>query len=339
MNKIILIILFAFIGLCACLPIAAVKAQDTIILKSLDVIIAREIKRADEKVIAFSRQGTYYESPDTNTYTVKKKNIAGIIYHDGHMDKFDAGSMNSYLANRQKGHVLYTAKDLENKSSFDNNTEKASYAVKWNPALFLSNDLAFSFEYRKKNKAAEIELGYLIPTKNSTNIIFQVANESANEFGNIPVLYYEGISVNIFLKHYCPGSFYYGLSALLKYEYFTNQWYICGSWAGNNDEPNINCSQTKEVFGLAFRCGFEIKGKHFIFDPYAAVGLRLIDSKTTYNYYKFPDISNLTIDGSPGDGNTLSADNGTYFYPYLNLGFKIGFGWNGKKYASAVSIH
>ncbi len=304
----------------------SIHAQDTIVLKSMDVIIARDIKKSDDKEIAFNRQGTYYEAIDTNTYTIKKKNVAGIIYHNGHKDSFDAEIMNSYIANRQKSHVLYTTKDLKQESSFNYNPEKASYAVKWNPALFLSNDLAFSFEYKKKNNAIELELGYIYPLKFEKGIY--VITPFNFNFTNFC---YNGISANIFLKHYCRGHFYYSLSALFKYECFKNTWFQ-GLDEDDTYQDNINCSQTREVYGLAFRCGFLLKGRHLCYEPYADIGLRVINSKTTYNYYIMEDYygSNSSYNGQPDDVN-LFLDEGLNVVPYLNAGFKVGFGWNGKK--------
>jgi hypothetical protein len=291
-------------------------------MRSLFLILARDIKRVDESVIAFNRQVTYYESIDTNIYAVKRKYVAGIIYHDGHKDCFDSESMNLYLAARLNKQIQDTGKENKPEIYYIIVPEKPWYAIKWNPSKILANELAFSFEYKQDNKATEIELGYLYPSKSENNFISSDAS-SENCIANC----YNGVTANLFLKHYCPKHFYYGLSALFKYMYFKNTWIYAGEdYAG---QYNINCSQTREVYGLSFRCGFLLKGKHFIFEPYAALGLRVTNSNITFNYYIDTDHSYITHNGQPDNISFLNA-NGLQLWPYLNLGFKIGFGWNEK---------
>jgi hypothetical protein len=301
------------------------NAQDTIVLKSHNVIFARDIRKTDENVIAFYRQGTYYESIDTNTYTVKKNRVAGIIHHDGHVDKLDTVIMNSYIANRHKGHTLYDVKDFKSDLKYNSMPEPPSFTIMWNPTLFLSNNLAFSFEYKKKKNAVELELGYIYPLSFESSF-YSFSGDIQPDL-NFTELCYNGISSNIFLKHYCPGEFYYGLSVLFKYEYFKDRWIPDGT---TEDSYDLNCSQTREVFGLAFRCGWQLTSKYLTWEPYIGVGLRVLNSETTYNYFTQVGYG-MTFYEQPFDDGTLFGDNGIALVPYINIGFKVGFGWNGKK--------
>jgi len=318
------------------------NAQDTIVLKTQDVIIARDIKSVDENIIEFNRKETYYESIDTTTYSVKMNKVAGIIYHDGKVDKINTVILNSYTANRHKGHVLYNEKDFESflkyiprsikphlseKPSLPEQPplpEEPSYAIMWNPTLFLSNNLALSFEYKKKKNAVELELGYIYPLSFESSF-YSFSGDIQPDL-NFTELCYNGISSNIFLKHYCPGEFYYGLSVLFKYEYFKDRWIPDGT---TEDSYDLNCSQTREVFGLAFRCGWQLTSKYLTWEPYIGVGLRVLNSETTYNYFTQVGYG-MTFYEQPFDDGKLFGDNGIALVPYINLGFKVGFGWEGK---------
>ncbi|MEI6123513.1 MAG: hypothetical protein WCQ95_07775 [Bacteroidota bacterium] len=100
-----------------------------------------------------------------------------------------------------------------------------------------------------------------------------------------------------------------------------------GSYQG---EYNLNCSQSRNVFGLAFRGGFLVPLKNFIIEPYASIGLRFINANTAYNYYQVRSsgggFSHLLYYGKPS-GNALDSDNKFNFRPSANLGIKIGVGW------------
>jgi hypothetical protein len=201
--------------------------------------------------------------------------------------------------------------------------EPPSFTIMWNPTLFLSNNLAFSFEYKKKKNAVELELGYIYPFFGPPYSAY-----GGNTLDvNFPTGCYNGISANIFLKRYWRQHFYYGLSALFKYEYFKNTWIEDGN---NVYSYDVNCSQTREVFGLAFRCGWRFAGKYITWVPYLAGGVRLLNSKTTYNYFTEDGGKGLNY-GLPPDDGILFDDNGIALVPYINFGIKVGFGWNGKK--------
>lgn len=138
--------------------------------------------------------------------------------------------------------------------------ERPLQMVKFNFSKILCNELAFSYEFKYKNKAAEIELCYVYPTMNAENPITM----EAMFFVSHPALYYKGVSLNVFYKWYRPSYFYYGVAAIYKYSYFDNKWEYCGG--DYQGEYSLKCSQYRNSFGLAFRCGFLRNVKNVIFD-------------------------------------------------------------------------
>jgi hypothetical protein len=190
--------------------------------------------------------------------------------------------------------------------------------IKWNPLKILTNELAFSYERRLNNNAAEAEITCYYSTKSKSNNITSVAVD----YSGFPLLYYKGASLNLFLKLYDPSNnVYIGLSTLFKYISFKNKWISEG--VNYSDQYQLNCSQTRGVFGIALKCGWVWQNNHFIIEPYFAVGAKFINSNTTYNFYTIDNNVNYHYEGRPDC--KLSYDNGLYRVLYVNLGFKIGF--------------
>ncbi|MEI6123514.1 MAG: hypothetical protein WCQ95_07780 [Bacteroidota bacterium] len=73
---------------------------------------------------------------------------------------------------------------------------KLTHIIKFNSGKLFTNQLAFSYECRFKNKGAEIELGYIYPTGQDNDIV----TEAAKIFTTFPALFYSGVAANIFLN-------------------------------------------------------------------------------------------------------------------------------------------
>jgi hypothetical protein len=191
------------------------------------------------------------------------------------------------------------------------------YILKINPTKLISNELTLSFEIKQNNKGYEIELGYIYPTSNPDRLIPSAGIELLGS----PLLCHTGASVNLYYKKYFQNHWYIGGQLMERYMFFKDKWLYTG---GMSDEGETTlCSQFKNVFGLGFRSGVLGIIKGFIIEPYYSVGLKLITVNT--QYYSYIKSGNKQISGSPP--HTFPKDNCSYFQPYINLGFKIGFGW------------
>jgi hypothetical protein len=76
-------------------------AQDTIVMKNLDVVPAK-VTKVGESEIEF-KQITNIDGPD---YTLKKNKVAGILYKNKQMDVFNTDIINKYLANKFKNNRI-----------------------------------------------------------------------------------------------------------------------------------------------------------------------------------------------------------------------------------------
>lgn len=190
------------------------------------------------------------------------------------------------------------------------------YTIKVNPTKLISNELTLSFELKYLRHGYEIELGYIYPTSNPSKLIPSYGIENLG----IPLLQYSGGSTNLYYKYYFNNHFYIGGQLLYKYMFFNNKWLYTG---GMSDEgENTLCSQTKNVIGLGFRCGFMGTLSLLIIEPYYSIGLKEVIVTTKYDSYN----KNGSIHyGTPP--HTLSKDNGLYTQFFINFGVKIGICW------------
>lgn len=205
-------------------------------------------------------------------------------------------------------------------SQQDTTTEKSPQIFKFNLSKLLINELAFSYESSIRKHLFEIELSYIFPTGDDNNV-----NSMTNtNHVTFPGLCYQGGSANLYVKWNTKRRSYYGFSLLYKHVFFNHEYVDLGK--GDSGEKSYQyCSQSRDVFGLAFRMNFLKHTSSIIFDPYLAVGLRFINTNTKYESYEIHYAGQIFYFEGQRDGFRLLDDHGLSVRPYLNLGVKVGF--------------
>jgi|ERR1035437_333214 hypothetical protein len=195
--------------------------------------------------------------------------------------------------------------------------------LKINPIQFLLNEIPVSFElFLPKEWSVQFQLGYIFPANEASfrRILFEsngtnadASSEGLLSYRNSPFNNH-GISVKFELRKY-GKYFYHGGQLMYKNCFYKNTVF-------NVYRGGITLNQTENKFssiiGLGYVIGRQSDKKNVILDWYAAVGLRV----------RFMSVTTLEIENPVHSQSTSypnSTENFTSVYPFLNLGFRIGF--------------
>jgi hypothetical protein len=189
------------------------------------------------------------------------------------------------------------------------------------PKLF-DNNVCLSYELRTCHRGNELQIGFIFPQYLHHNFI----NDNIRSILSVPYKLHYGTCISYDRKYYKSYTSkkdtinrFIALSFQYKKLWCKNKWYEELGYPGLYLIYSANISQLKNNFSFCVKAGGIRKHRNFIFETYYALGLRLSYNKTRYNGFEW-------ILNNPGlDYNSIYMDDGLFVYPFVNLGFKIGF--------------
>jgi hypothetical protein len=225
--------------------------------------------------------------------------------------------------------VLY----LSNKLAFGlNSLESASDSIpgtvtfavlKVNPIQFLFNEIPVSFElFLHHERSVQFQVGYIFPSdRNSASRKLFESNGTNADASSEGLLSYRqspfnnhGVSVKVEFRKY-GNYFYHGSQLMYKNCFYKNEVFdVYGPGITLNQSEN----KFSNIFGIGYVIGRQSDEKNVILDWYAAFGFRV----------RFMSVTTLKVENPAfpkGTSYPNSIENFTSVYPFLNLGFRIGF--------------
>lgn len=193
-------------------------------------------------------------------------------------------------------------------------------AIKFNPIQILFNEIPVSLEVDLPHEnSIQFQLGFIYPSSENSGVrkIFETMGPNGDassdglfSYRKSPYNNY-GFSFRFELRSY-GKTLYFGPQIMYKYCFYKEATFPVYSGVTRY----ITESKYSNIMGFGFVLGRQTDNGELVLDWYAAVGLRL----------RLMSVTTVKIVDSPRPVSYPNThENFTSFYPFINLGLRIGF--------------
>ena len=195
--------------------------------------------------------------------------------------------------------------------------------IKINPIQLLFSEIPVAFEiFLPKDRSLQLQLGFIFPQNESSGLrkFFEssgtngdASSEGLVSYRTSPFNNY-GFSVKFEIRKY-GKSLYFGPQFMYKSCFYRKTVFPV---YGGNITLNQTENKTTNILGIGFVTGLQTDNNEFVFDWYAAFGFRVRAMSVTVLKIENPAYKK-------GTSYPNSTEDFFNFYPFINLGVRIGF--------------
>jgi hypothetical protein len=224
---------------------------------------------------------------------------------------------NSSLAATLKSTVY----ELNNGNTDSTGNQGKFKIIKINPFQTLFCEIPVSFEaFHKVDKSIQFQLGFIFPIdEHSIGLLFESMGTNGTATNKGPFSYRtspynnSGLSFKIEFRKY-RRSFYSAPQLMYKYCFYKETSFPV--FSGNITRYQTE-SKFSNIFGFGFIIGRQSNNHNLVFDWYGGVGLR----------QRFMSVKIIKIENPAYNAGTVypnRKENINSFYPFINIGLRIG---------------
>jgi hypothetical protein len=202
-------------------------------------------------------------------------------------------------------------------NTIDTTIQNSSLRVlKINPFQLFLGELPVSWEvFRSSKKSTQFQIGILIPYLRTLPSGVSADLQDFISYRTMPYLSY-GISSKVELRKYGKKR-YFALQGMLKYSAYSN--ITVTIWDSDATYESFDQVESKKsiILGLGFMIGKQTYEKSIVIDRYWGFGLRLRNLDGNISQRNYPSPRGRIEMNKPFSSSS--------FYPFLNLGVRIGY--------------